>query len=95
MILPVSAKIRGLTGSGVSQAVKDGAGSLETDLRDMNGSPLIAGTKWRSKGDGERRAFGYTYDQANRILGADFSQYSVSNYTDNPNMIIPMIMLAG
>src|SRR6185369_11655001 len=46
-----------------------------------NGS--IAGTKWRSKGDGERRAYGYTYDKANRILGADFNQYNGTNFADN------------
>jgi uncharacterized protein DUF6443 len=32
----------------------------------LNGN--IAGTKWRSKGDGQQRAYGYTYDLANRIL---------------------------
>lgn len=52
----------------------------------------IAGTKWRSKGDGERRAFGYTYDQANRILGADFSQVIGGNYTEHPTIQFDMEM---
>jgi RHS repeat-associated protein len=34
----------------------------------------IAGIKWRSKGDGEQRAYGFEYDNANRILKADFTQ---------------------
>jgi RHS repeat-associated protein len=52
----------------------------------------IAGTKWRSKGDGERRAFGYTYDPANRILGADFSQVIGSDYTEHPTIQFDMEM---
>ena len=38
----------------------------------LNGN--IAGVKWRSKGDGEQRAYGYGYDAANRLLKADFTQ---------------------
>lgn len=34
----------------------------------------IAGVKWKSRGDGISRAFGYTYDNANRLLKADYSQ---------------------
>jgi RHS repeat-associated protein len=40
----------------------------------LNGN--IAGAKWRTKGDGEQRAFGYLYDAANRIIFADFKQYT-------------------
>ena len=36
----------------------------------------IAGTKWRSKGDGDQRAYGYTYDASNRLKKADFTQYT-------------------
>jgi RHS repeat-associated protein len=52
----------------------------------------IAGTKWRSKGDGEQRANGYTYDQANRIMGADFTQFDGSNYIDHPTIQFDMEM---
>jgi RHS repeat-associated protein len=38
----------------------------------LNGN--ISGQQWRSRGDGERRAFGYDYDKANRILSGDFTQ---------------------
>ena len=34
----------------------------------------IAGIKWRSAGDGEERAYEYSYDNANRILKATFTQ---------------------
>jgi RHS repeat-associated protein len=51
------------------------------DINQLNGN--IAGTRWRSRGDGERRAFGYTYDKVSRLLGADFTQHDGSNYTDN------------
>lgn len=36
----------------------------------------IAGIQWRSLGDGERRAYGYSYDAANRVLNAEFTQYT-------------------
>lgn len=52
----------------------------------------IAGAKWRSAGDGERRAFGYTYDQAGRILGADFCQVVGADYTDHPTIQFDMEM---
>lgn len=47
----------------------------------------IAGTKWRSKGDGELRSYGFSYDNANRILGADFGQFDGTGYDDNTNNI--------
>ncbi|MFX1707201.1 DUF6443 domain-containing protein [Chitinophaga sp. CC14] len=34
----------------------------------------IAGTKWKSRGDGIARASGYSYDKSGRLLAADFSQ---------------------
>ena len=43
----------------------------------------ISGTKWRSKGDLQRRSFGFTYDNLNRLMGADFCQHNGTNYVDN------------
>jgi RHS repeat-associated protein len=40
----------------------------------LNGN--IAGNKWRSKGDGKQRAYGFGYDDANRLLFADFNQFA-------------------
>ena len=44
----------------------------------LNGN--IAGNKWRSKGDGQQRAYGFGYDDANRFMFADFNQYSGSGW---------------
>jgi len=61
----------------------------------LNGN--IAGMTWRSKGDGEQRAYGFDYDNLNRLLKADFNQnngswntsegldFSVSNLTYDAN----------
>lgn len=40
----------------------------------------IAGTVWKSKGDGEKRKYDFTYDAADRILSADFNQYTSSSF---------------
>ncbi|THU39766.1 RHS repeat-associated core domain-containing protein [Niastella caeni] len=63
------------------------------DQSQYNGN--LAGTKWRSKGDGERRAYGYTYDKANRLLGADFTQFAGSSYTDHATINFDMVMGNG
>jgi RHS repeat-associated protein len=38
----------------------------------LNGN--IAGVKWRNNGDGQQRAYGYGYDNVNRLIKADFTQ---------------------
>lgn len=38
----------------------------------LNGA--IAGAKWKAAGDGIARAYGFSYDKANRLKTADFSQ---------------------
>ena len=48
------------------------------DHNQYNGN--ISGTKWRSMGDGEQRAYGFGYDKANRIMFADFNQYTASTW---------------
>ncbi|MFT3982217.1 MAG: DUF6443 domain-containing protein [Ferruginibacter sp.] len=40
----------------------------------------IAGTVWKSKGDGEKRRYDFTYDNANRLLKADFKQYTGGSF---------------
>jgi RHS repeat-associated protein len=42
------------------------------DATQVNGN--IAGVRWRSKGDGEQRAYGYGYDNVNRLMKGDFTQ---------------------
>lgn len=36
----------------------------------------IAGTIWKSMGDGMKRKYDFDYDAANRLTGADFNQYN-------------------
>ncbi|MBW0177581.1 DUF6443 domain-containing protein [Sediminibacterium sp.] len=55
----------------------------------------ISGAQWRSKGDGERRAFGYGYDKANRILFGDFNQYTSSSWNKTANLNFSMQMGDG
>jgi RHS repeat-associated protein len=59
----------------------------------------ISGNRWKSRGDNINRAYGYSYDNANRLTNADFRQqntagagwtidqkdFSVSNLTYDPN----------
>lgn len=53
----------------------------------------IAGIKWRSKGGGEQRSYGFEYDPTNRLLFADFAQGA--SYTDDPNVNYDMQMGTG
>ena len=63
------------------------------DAGQFNGN--IAGIKWRSQGDGVQRAFGYQYDNANRLLSADFSQFTGSAYADDATMNFDVLMGNG
>jgi hypothetical protein len=62
-------------------------------INQYNGN--IAGTKWRSKGDGQQRAYGYTYDKVNRLMGADFTQFNGSGYDNDPIVNFDMVMGDG
>lgn len=61
--------------------------------KQFNGN--IAGIKWRSKGDGVQRSYGFGYDQANRLLTADFSEGVGTAYTDNSLINFDMQMGNG
>src|SRR5690606_12455141 len=54
-------------------------GDKSYTLAQYNGN--ISGTVWKSKGDGEKRKYDFGYDNVNRLLKADFSQYTASNFT--------------
>ncbi|NNV53860.1 DUF6443 domain-containing protein [Limnovirga soli] len=53
----------------------------------------ISGITWRSNGDDEKRSFGYGYDNANRLLYADFKQ--LTNGTWNNDATIDFTVLMG
>jgi RHS repeat-associated protein len=55
----------------------------------------IGGMQWRSKGDGERRAYGYGYDKANRILFGEFNQYTGSSWNKTAGVDFSMKMGDG
>jgi hypothetical protein len=59
----------------------------------LNGN--IAGEKWRSKGNGQQRSYGFGYDDANRILFADFNQYSGSGWDKSAGIDFTSIMGNG
>jgi RHS repeat-associated protein len=40
----------------------------------------ISGTTWKSKGDAEKRKYDFTYDNINRLTGADFNQYTGGSF---------------
>jgi RHS repeat-associated protein len=46
----------------------------------------IAGIKWRSYGDDEERAYGYEYDNTNRLTKADFTQLSGSAWNTSSGL---------
>jgi RHS repeat-associated protein len=43
----------------------------------------ISGTTWKAKGDGEVRRYDFWYDPANRLLSADFNQYTGGSFNKN------------
>jgi RHS repeat-associated protein len=51
----------------------------------------IAGTVWKSKGDGVIRKYDFTYDPVNRLLKADFTQREVGGWSNgNVNFSVKM-----
>ncbi|MEP7372268.1 MAG: DUF6443 domain-containing protein [Chitinophagaceae bacterium] len=50
------------------------------DGPNYNGS--ISGVKWRSKGDGQRRAYGFYNDAAGRLFSADYTEFNGTVYTN-------------
>lgn len=55
----------------------------------------ISAATWRSKGDGVQRAYGYSYDNVNRLIGADFSERNGNAYIDNNVFNFDMLMGNG
>ena len=68
-------------------------GSTDQANNQYNGN--ISLISWRSKGDGVQRAYGYSYDPANRLLGADFSEGKGGTYADNPQINFDVVMGDG
>ncbi|WP_153796811.1 DUF6443 domain-containing protein [Foetidibacter luteolus] len=60
------------------------------DGKEVNGN--IAGQRWRSASDGKSRAYGYSYDVANRLMKADFTQYTGSAWNTSEGVDFSVIM---
>ena len=59
----------------------------------LNGN--ISGMKWRSKGDGQQRAYGFGYDAVNRLLYGDFNQYAGSTWDRSAGIDFSTVMGDG
>lgn len=55
----------------------------------------ISGVIWRCGDDGQRRNYGYTYDAANRLLKAKFSQYTSGSWNTSAGKDYTTIMGDG
>jgi len=55
----------------------------------------IEGIVWKSKGDGEKRKYDFAYDAANRLLKADFTQYTSSVFSTTAGIDFSMKMGDG
>jgi RHS repeat-associated protein len=55
----------------------------------------IAGTVWKSKGDGEKRKYDFGYDATNRLQKAIFSQYTGTSFNQNAGINYNMWMGDG
>jgi len=52
----------------------------------------IEGITWKSKGDGEKRKYDFVYDKSNRILKADFTQYTGGSFNQTAGLNFDMKM---
>ena len=55
----------------------------------------IEGMVWKSRGDNEKRKYDFYYDAANRLLKADFKQYTGGNFNQNAGVNFDMKMGDG
>jgi RHS repeat-associated protein len=51
---------------------------------ELNGN--IGGMVWKSAGDGEIRKYDFSYDNANRLMKADFNQYTSGSFNKTANV---------
>ncbi|MBK7883011.1 MAG: hypothetical protein IPJ81_03760 [Chitinophagaceae bacterium] len=55
----------------------------------------ISGTIWKSKGDEQKRKYDFSYDAANRILKADFNQYTAGTFNKTAKVDFSSVMGDG
>lgn len=55
----------------------------------------ITGMVWKSKGNGEKRKYDFSYDAANRLMKAEFTQYTSGSFNQNAGIDFKMKMGDG
>jgi len=55
----------------------------------------IAGMVWKSRGDEEKRKYDFDYDAANRLMKADFTQYTNSAFNQTADVKFDVLMGDG
>jgi len=55
----------------------------------------ISAQKWRSKNDGYQRKYDYSYDAANRLLKADFTQWTAGSWNQSAGCNFNVVMGDG
>jgi hypothetical protein len=55
----------------------------------------IAGMTWRSAGDGEKRKYDFSYDATHRLMKAEFTQYSGSDFNQSAGINFNVLMGDG
>lgn len=55
----------------------------------------ISGTVWKSKGDGEKRKYDFGYDNANRLLRAEFGQFTNGSFNQQAGIAFTFRMGDG
>ncbi|WP_158563292.1 DUF6443 domain-containing protein [Chitinophaga silvatica] len=58
----------------------------DTGFNQVQYNGNIAGVKWKSKSNNKLFAYGYTYDNSNRLLKADFTQYTDGSWNTSQNI---------
>jgi RHS repeat-associated protein len=64
-----------------------------TAANQFNGN--ISGLRWMADGDGEERAYGFSYDKANRLMKGDFTRNLSSTWTKDAIINFDMVMGDG
>lgn len=78
---------------GYDKADNNIIGSQLYTIPQFNGN--IEGMVWKSKGDGEKRKYDFGYDAANRLMRADFTQYTGGAFNQSAGIIYDMKMGDG
>ena len=66
---------------------KAASAASNTSYPNLQYNGNIAGTVWKTAGDGVGRKYDFTYDNVNRLTGADFNQDAGPGSINRPGWI--------